>query len=269
MVHRGWRLPSNPRRHSSINYEGSQDSPKAIPNLEQVRVPAVSKPKPEKNAALEFAFVNVTEPGRPKDAETKKLVRGHVVRDSTRKKRLMRRMDAERAASVGSVDVSVINERNEPATSDRSASLFSIPTPTQGLDPHPYLTPIIHHLVSIGDAMYPFVSIFRFNPISPAKWFDCALRDDALFHALLYTTSTYSGLMKGVTENKEAIVHARRSIALVRERLGEMEMVGDFGFDGEGTVRAVSCLAMSEVSSTLFLNHENVLHRYELTMKSA
>ena len=177
------------------------------------------------------------------------------MKDSTRKKKLMRQLDAERAASVGSVtEVFATSARNEPATSDRDPSLFSIPIPTQGLDPHPYLSPIIHHLISVGDAMYPFVSVFRFNPVSPAKWFDCALKDDALFHALLYTTSTYLGLVKGVTENREAILHAGRSVGLLlRKRIGEVGSMGNFGFEGEGTVRAVSCLAISEVCSISFL----------------
>jgi len=254
MVHRGWRVPFNLGQRSPKSDGGSQHSPKAIPNPKQVRTPAVSKPKPERSATQEFAFVNVTEPGRPKDAETKKLVRGHVVKDSTRKKKLMRQLDAERAASVGSVtEVFATSARNEPATSDRDPSLFSIPIPTQGLDPHPYLSPIIHHLISVGDAMYPFVSVFRFNPVSPAKWFDCALKDDALFHALLYTTSTYLGLVKGVTENREAILHAGRSVGLLRKRIGEVGSMGNFGFEGEGTVRAVSCLAISEVCSISFL----------------
>ncbi|KAK0101579.1 hypothetical protein ONS95_006743 [Cadophora gregata] len=249
MVHRGWRLASNPRRPSSEGDKSSQYLHKAISsalNQSSSRIPLqVSSVKSKPNTVQEFAFVNVTEPGRPKDAETKKLVRGHVVKDSTRKKRLIRQLNAARNASVGSVtDAPVTSSKNRPVASDSDPSAIIIPGPTQGLDPHPHLSPIIHHLISVGDAMYPFVSAFRFNPISPAKWFYCALKDDALFHALLYTTSTYLGLLKGVTENNEAIVHAGRSIALVRERLDRMGRVG--GFEVEGTVRAVSCLAMSE-----------------------
>lgn len=100
----------------------------------------------------------------------------------------------------------------------------------------------------MGDAMYPFVSSFRFNPVSPAAWFDCALKDDALMHALLYTSSTYFGLLKGVTENKEATVHKGKSISLVKERLDGMSGRGEVVTEVvEMTVRAVSCLAISEV----------------------
>ncbi|PVH76068.1 hypothetical protein DL98DRAFT_657766 [Cadophora sp. DSE1049] len=255
MVHREWRLPSNTRPRSSKSDDGSNNSSRLTstpPTLQsQIQAPVSLSPtsaavavSTRPNSVQKFAFVNVTEPGRPKDAETKKLVRGHVVKDSTRRKRLMRHLNAERAASIGSVtDAPAMSSRTEPATSDSDPSPFILPTPTLGLDPHPYLTPIIHHLISVGDAMYPFVSVFRFNPVSPAKWFDCALKDDALFHALLYTTSTYLGLLKGVTENKEAIVHAGRSISLVRERLEGTNVGGEAL---EGTVRAVSCLAISE-----------------------
>ncbi|KAH7395644.1 hypothetical protein BKA64DRAFT_745837 [Cadophora sp. MPI-SDFR-AT-0126] len=259
MVHRGWHLPSKTRpRSSKRSDDGSSRSSRlttSTPTVQsQIQAPvsasptstrvAVSISKSRPSSVQQFAFVNVTEPGRPKDAETKKLVRGHAVKDSTRKKRLMRQLNAERAATIGSfIDVPARSSRDGPATNDSDQSLLTFPVPTQGLDPHPHLSPIIHYLASVGDAMYPFVSVFRFNPISPAKWFDCALKDDALFHALLYTTSTYLGLLKGATESKEAIIHAGRSIGLLRERLEGMHMSGEAL---EGAIRAVSCLAISE-----------------------
>lgn len=74
-------------------------------------------------------------------------------------------------------------------------------------------------------------------------------------HALLYTSSTYLGLLKGVTENKEAIVHGGRSIGLVKERLAGMTGRGEVVNEVlEGTVRAVSCLAISEVCTVSVLH---------------
>ncbi|KAH9212956.1 hypothetical protein DL95DRAFT_447303 [Leptodontidium sp. 2 PMI_412] len=276
MVHRGWRQPSSPRARSSKSDSGSNHSPSKLTsspfktqtqNQDQISVlasehttvvpvlPSVSvsasafSSKVSPNTIQEFAFVNITKPGRPKDVETRKLVRGHVVKDSTRKKRLMRQLNAER--SEGS-NPSSSSRPDQPALTSSSsqppdADPQPFAMPTQGLDPHPHLSPIIHHLISMGDAMYPFVSSFRFNPVSPASWFDCALKDDALMHALLYTSSTYFGLLKGVTENKEAIVHGGRSIGLVKERLAGMTRRGEVMNEVlEGTVRAVSCLAISE-----------------------
>ncbi|KAH7369994.1 hypothetical protein BKA65DRAFT_589439 [Rhexocercosporidium sp. MPI-PUGE-AT-0058] len=268
MVHRGWRNLSNTRSRSSRSNSSSNDSvskqASGLPNLKlkfqiqdqstalvsestvPVSVPATTS-KANPNAIQEFAFVNVTEPGRTKDPEMRKLVRGHVVKDSTRKKRLLRQLNAER----GEDSTSTSNSRpGDPSSSSSQhlhpdASPFAVPT--QGLDPHPYLSPIIHHLISMGDAMYPFVSSFRFNPVSPAAWFDCALKDEALMHALLYTSSTYFGLLKGVTENKEAVLHGGRSIGIVKERLDGMSGMGVVVTEVvESTVRAVSCLAISE-----------------------
>ena len=98
--------------------------------------------------------------------------------------------------------------------------------------------------------MWPLEDLMRFNPISPASWFDWALSDEALFHALLYTTSTYAGLIAGSTESKEAILHKGKSMSLVNRRLSQL---GTLGFEedepriAEGIIGAVSCLAITEV----------------------
>ncbi|KAL2072124.1 hypothetical protein VTL71DRAFT_11467 [Oculimacula yallundae] len=310
MVHRGWRQPSNSRSRSSKNDRNPSHSTSKLdsrPSTSQPpiiqddtsipdSVPAALRPRqgvgvskttplarrnaetrPNANIVQEFAFVNVTEPGRPRDPETRKLVRGHVLKDSMRKKRLMRQLNVERvagndfasasaAASSSFASSTNANIRLSPTTATTattatgnpsstspSPSPFTSLSPTLGLDPNPSLSPIIHHLTEMGAAMYPFAASFRFNPVSPARWFDCALRDEALMHALLYTSSTYLGLLRGSTENKEAFVHGGRSVELVKGRLEDMGRMGEGMSDGgmvvevvESTVRAVSCLAISE-----------------------
>ncbi|KAG4427805.1 hypothetical protein IFR05_016714, partial [Cadophora sp. M221] len=211
MVHRGWRQPSNPGPRSSKSDSGSNHSPSKLTssqlkpqaqNQDQTSalvsentavipksVSSASSLQANPNTIQEFAFVNTTEPGRPKDPETRKLVRGHVVKDSTRKRRLMRQLNAQRVDGTNPSPTSA-SRPDQPAPSSSSSQQPNpdpqpFAMPTQGLDPHPHLSPIIHHLITMGDAMYPFVSSFRFNPVSPASWFDCALKDDALMHALL------------------------------------------------------------------------------------
>jgi hypothetical protein len=141
-------------------------------------------------------------------------------------------------------------ERRSIAGDDTSISRYSSISVSPGLDPNPELSPVIYHIKSMGTAMWPLEDSVRFNPISPAAWVDWALSDEALFHALLCTTSTYAGLILGTSESKDAIVHEGRSMSLVKQRLSILAPIGP-GSDGpeieEGTIGAVSCLAISEV----------------------
>ncbi|KAE8441420.1 hypothetical protein EG329_004976 [Mollisiaceae sp. DMI_Dod_QoI] len=228
--------------------------------------------RPKEEVTQEFAFVNSTAPGRNRDPEVRKLVRGHVVRDSSRRKKLQRQQQVSSFENVqprqqprqqlSQQARDVVNEGEtydsagcislnaEQATTAISRRYFeSAPSfPTQGMDPHPYLSPYLYRITALGEAMYPLVSSFRFNPISPATWFDCALRDEALFHAILYVTCTYADLITGAGENPEAIQHVGKSVSLVKERLDQIIQIGrrpEFEFV-EMTVRTVSCLAITE-----------------------
>jgi hypothetical protein len=190
-----------------------------------------------------------------------------VVKDTARKKRLQRekRNHAEKRLEATCQSRDEVQEYNlavSPArspVSPEATTMVTLPRnyspiprfPSNELDPHPLLSPIIYHITAMGNAMYPLVSSFRFNPISPAAWFDHALRDEALFHALLYTTSSYAGLISGTTESKESIIHVGKSVSLVKERLncmGDVRKGQVVSVLVEGTVRAVSCLAITEVS---------------------
>ncbi len=276
MVHRGWQHTS----HSSDIKGGSQrrTSKKLAPSSPQAQSPAAVQRRLVSNVEQDFAFVNVTDPDKSRDPEMRKLVRGHVVKDSTRKKRLQRQLNAEHSKGSGFGSTALDKKISTGAgaglsATDSSSQVSTLPDPprrsslsfalhpTQGLDPHPQLSPKIYHLTLMGDAMYPLVSRFRFNPVSPAAWFDSALQDSALFHALLHTSSTYLALIRGLSENREAIVHGGKSIKLVKNRLdgmisgavtrhGNMEVV-------EMTLRAISCLAISEVC-VLFPSYERL-----------
>jgi hypothetical protein len=111
---------------------------------------------------------------------------------------------------------------------------------------------MIYYVQAIGDAMFPLSSSIKFNPISPANWFDWALSDDALFQALMYTMSSYEGMIRGapVRETKEAIVYGGECLRLLNARLSEKTIgVADVA---DGTIGTVSCLAMVEVSGSMF-----------------
>ncbi|KAF8860638.1 hypothetical protein BDZ45DRAFT_688206 [Acephala macrosclerotiorum] len=218
--------------------------------------------RPKKALPQEFAFVNSTAPGRNRDPDVRRLVRGHVVRDSTRRKRLQREREASssedtpasHSQSTGGEGFDCggsISLNAEEAAVAISRKYLSAPTfPTQGMDPHPHLSPYLYRITALGDAMYPLVSSFRVNPISPVAWFDSALRDGALFHALLYITCVYADLITGsnCSENQEAMEHGGKSITIIKQRIDRIFLNGKksaFEFVEEN-VRAVSCLAITE-----------------------
>lgn len=260
MIHKGWK-DGKEKPYSSIH----SNQPKASKiSVSHAETPVIFT---EERGAVtqEFEFVNGTDPFRNKDPEIRKLVRAHVVKDSSRKRKLQKRginkgrtgkgKYDDKIEARGSESESLITSENtlSPSTIGADSEIEGVacwfPLPTPGLDPHPQLSPLIYHISKVGESMWPLSDLLRFNPISPASWFDWCLTDEALFHALLYTTSTYAGLFAGTTDSKESIVHVGKSLSLINERLSRM------GVEVEvetGTIGAVSCLALTEVSSEMF-----------------
>ena len=215
----------------------------------------------------EFEFVNGRDPFRNKDPEIRRLVRAHVVKDSSRRKRELKQQgiksqrygskQKEQKKELSTAAFSSSNDGSSvhsPQPFSKTIPRFSRPPrfPSLGLDPHPQLSPIIYHLNIVGSAMYPLESAMKFNPLSAAPWFDFALSDETLFHALLYTTSTYAGLILGSTESKDSIVHVGKSVSLLNRRLKGLgsKTLQFEGVDVEdATIGAVSCLAITEVRS--------------------
>ena len=126
-----------------------------------------------------------------------------------------------------------------------SMTTHGIDCPRHGLHPHPRLLPVLYHISCLGAAMWPLESLLKFNLTRPTLWFDWALQDLALFEALLYTTSSYAGLLLGSTESKESIMHVGNALSLLRTRVLEPRAFGQVVQDS--TVAAVSCLALTEV----------------------
>lgn len=263
MVHRGWRAPIKFYEKAEINSHASSERS----SLKGRYSPRNETPPTE--AIQKIEFINGTEPNRNKDPEVRRLVRAHVVKDSSRKKKAQRKQEEQskekqmtthssKYSENSQIDISVENftESREISPTLTGSVIPRYPRPpifpSLGLDPHPQLSPIIYHITSMWDAMYPLASSFRFNPMSPASWFDWALSDEALFHALLYTTSTYAGLIVGTTQKGDSVIHVGKSVVLVNERLrGLVKRKGEGGMGIEdSTITAVSCMAITEVSHT-------------------
>jgi hypothetical protein len=273
MVHRGWHKHQVPHGLSEAVFrlDSNSGTSKDTMGSEKKNSPRKSKP-----AIQEFAFVNATTPFRNRDPEVRRLVRGHVVKDTTRKKKLWRENERPKISiSVKPESKDEVQEScsslktRQPSVVPEEMTLANLPKgyysklPYKEMDPHHELSPIIHHIAEMGYAMCPHLVSFRINPTGPTAWFDHALRDEAMFHALLYTAMSYAGLIGGSMETKESIAHSWEDVSLVKERLKSMCDVSNGTVVTvlvEETARAVSCLAFTEVS---FVSVE--LARWSLT----
>lgn len=230
MRHKGWQSSNK-----SKTAELSDDADREPRKREETRN-VLPPPK--------LQFVNTTDPTQKQDAKTRKLIKTHVVKDLLRQKRVLGRLHANprtkasRISSLSSIPETVSTSTSDKTPSQPTIALF------QSLDPHPNLSATIHYINKVASAMYPLESKFKFNPLSAAPWFDFALSDEALFNALLYTTTAYAGLIQGTAESKVAMVKMNRSVVLVNERL-KREGV----WIEDGTIGAVSCLGITEVRS--------------------
>jgi hypothetical protein len=112
----------------------------------------------------------------------------------------------------------------------------------------------------MGRAMWPLELLCKFNPVSPAMWFNWAMSDNALFQALLYTTSSYASLLSGMTESKESIIHLGESVRMLQTRIKGEDRAGFQRQAKEirdGAMAVVSCLALTEVGAPgLFIIHQ-------------
>jgi hypothetical protein len=274
MVHRGWRSAPSQTGFTEEVFRLDTSDPDATISSTLSQGNHSSQSRKKVPHVQEFAFVNATTPFQKRDPEVRKLVRGHAVKDSSRKRKLRRENETptSKAFIVSSESITEVEEdklslkSKQISSETEEVTLATLPNeyfssfPRKELDPHPVLSLIIHHVTEMGYAMYPDLVSFKMSPISPTAWFDSALRDEALFHALLFTTTSYAGLIGGSTETKESIVHFGKSVGLVKERLEGMCDVRSgrkVTVLVEGTARAISCLAFTEVSYFDYLSWRN------------
>jgi hypothetical protein len=259
MVHRGWRSAPSHTGFTEEVFRLDTSDPGATISSTLSQEKSSSHLKKKVPHVQEFAFVNATTPFKNRDPEVRKLVRGNAVKDSSRKRKLRRESEPPTSKALIGNSESIIEDKLSLKSKQISSEtdLATLPKeyfssfPRKELDPHPGLSFIIHHITEMGYAMYPDLVSDKISPISPTAWFDSALRDEALFHALLFTTTSYAGLIGGNAETKESIVHFGKSVGLVKERLEWMCDVRSgkkVTVLVEGTARAVSCLAFTEVS---------------------
>src|SRR3954468_21208257 len=87
MVHKGWKTTPAPQKTTSNN---------TFPSHPRGEYPIIQLPETETEKEAnspvmqEFEFINGTNPFRNRDPEVRKLVRAHVVKDATRKRKQLK-----------------------------------------------------------------------------------------------------------------------------------------------------------------------------------
>lgn len=248
-VHKGWTVTSSKKG------DEPQFHPNTLPTARQpFPAPSFSNDSSPFQAptagAQEYEFVDGSDPFRTRDPDVSKLIRAHAMRDSARKKK----RGAQREASEGarSRDLQNDSRPETPLSFERLQHYLrnkveievekSYQTIPYARDPHPSLSAVVHDLINVSSRMYPMESAFRFNPLSPAHWFHFAQADQALYHALQYTSATYQSLYDGEVQSRRAAMEMGKCVGLLNERLQAHDEVSD------GTIAATSCLALVEVS---------------------
>ena len=205
-----------------------------------------------------FEFVNATTTSPAQDAAAREKIRAHVMRRRQRNDKVQSVMKGQIARSSTPLDFEK-QAGTSPADAIARCGSFSgehspedeemvsiAPQPMlkpniRYLDAQPQLRKAIGYLTTVASAMYPMELYFHFNPLSPERWFQTALADTAQFHALLYASCVYHGLVQGITESREAALHLERASRLINDRLS-----GPAAEITDTTIGAVSCLAMGE-----------------------
>ncbi len=267
-VHRGWTQPKKLESNDSnkaTRWRSSRKGSAAPPSSGSIVDPALSsssslvtqprQPKRSKPSAApqQYEFVHGTDPFRNRDPDVRKLVRTHVMRDSARKKKQQRELDPDRIEEKRLPLTEPFEEvprdsKNvvEPACiiDDRAFRWNLKPSLSHlSINPDPHMSSIINDLNRVSRRMFPMEEKFKFNPVSPVHWFHFALADKALFHALMFTAKSYAALIDGDKDSRMGAGDFGMCIALVNERLADSRVE-----IADGTIGAVSCLSLVEVS---------------------
>jgi hypothetical protein len=108
------------------------------------------------------------------------------------------------------------------------------------MQPHTHQL-LSNYMTHVTSRIFPIAGPLKFNPFKTQGWFQFAVTDAAMLHALLYAGAVYLALLNGKTESEDTVHHLSQTISIVSKRLSETEQVQD------STIGAISCLALGEV----------------------
>ncbi|RDW77530.1 hypothetical protein BP6252_05583 [Coleophoma cylindrospora] len=200
----------------------------------------------------QFQWVNATRPGRNLDQSVRKIVRTHVMNDHVRQKKhqkLRNQNAAPSRAATPSQDERPGPQFESPAVKNdvvpgalgypSALTLWSYPIPMTART-HALLNHYVYH---VTERLYPLSKQLKFNPFRGEAWFQFAVTDAAMLHALLYSGANYISLLEGKRESEDSVYHLGKTVEIVNRRLQESVTVDD------STIGALTCVALGESMS--------------------
>ena len=236
-VHKDWLLSRKKRSKASRRQSGSTPS-----------IPPSQEPTPPARASQRFAFVNATKPDRSRDADVRKLVRSHVRQDHA-SKAFRSKINMEQ---VRIVDISVRPQSPSSCTATPSSELVKIPeniglltslcSSIYPIKMHPRTHMLLEHYLR-HTTTSRIHSVQEHIQLRPHAWFQFAVTDPAMLHAILYAGALYIALQKGERESRDTIYHQSQVVLMINQRLKDTSHVAD------ATIGAITCLALGAVCS--------------------
>jgi hypothetical protein len=252
-VHKGWRISKSPKlgipkKKSRASQDGSSES-NTTPRSRSSGSSEDSPKSQEISNDQTFEFVNVSTQVQPKDRNSRKVKKTHVVQRH-RRKISRQALQSYQTNEISPLISEISDQENQHLYRDY-IGIDALRTLGTGVDQWfgkspTDLNPRLHDLVSryisstVTDA-YPMMSHLRFQALKE-MWFHFSTTDSAVFHAFLFAAAACLGILSDVKESAEAASQMELTIKLVSKRLNDKSQeVSDI------SIGAVTCLAFGSV----------------------
>lgn len=230
-----WRGVRRPPKSKIISKGKPLLKDASLPNAEK---PVQSDPGDggEQEAAGELHFINTTGNSRIEPA-ARRLVKSNAVAGRMKREKPQVSSDNSPSEEEWILDFSPYHPVLRPSIIFGSGiqdymSSISVKNPDL----------VLRHVTTVAIGIYPMESYFTYNPFK-LVWFDGRMTNNMLFHAAMYLSSSYLGLMEDKQDSSEATEQMGIAILLINENLRSARP--DIS---DKLISAVSCLAMCEVS---------------------
>ncbi|KAB5583625.1 hypothetical protein GE09DRAFT_1212200 [Coniochaeta sp. 2T2.1] len=206
----------------------------AIPSRKRKTIRRRTGPPPVANNPF---IVTVSTPClRVPDAETRKLIRSHVMLGKNKGKKIKKMLSqsSSRAAAIGSW----INGDHDPDCQELQTIRAAERTSPAVLTPHPRtmmgsdlaafqfacemppadLELVFKFFTMMSSELYPINLCFAFHPQS-SVWFDYLFLDEAYVHSILFGTRAYFERRRTGTIGPASLHHLAKTLELLRQKL--------------------------------------------------
>jgi hypothetical protein len=236
MIHKGWQPYKSSHSESSTQSDSKvkgKSTPSPSTLAQEVSNNSVSQP--QKRRQRKYKFINLEQPGTNSVPEVLKTVRRHVRKEFIREEKQRKKITG---VKMPVPDFEFANPSIGLCFIGHTTACSEYPTDMS----HATHALLSKYLTYASSRMFPVGSSLKTSPLKSPTWFQFAITDAAMFHAMLYAAAVYSALLEGMSESRDAIYHQNQTILILQTRLSRS--TGQFE---DSTLGAISCLAIGGV----------------------